>query len=233
MDKLKLNELLDSVYELEGLIHLALSRDDNPAMLGNLIARKGELVASLSSAFSGDEPIAPVANPVGIISVEEEEEVPEPEEQGMPQPEEEAAPQPEEKNDESIGDYMEQTVEHAVEEPIAETPKETIPVIESEEPVEEEEEEVAPPVISITPEITVQEPAPAPRGRLVFTLNDRFRFKRELFANSDVNFNAALAHVAELDSYEEAEDYFLGELNFDPSRDEVTEFLEILKKYYK
>ena len=41
MNKEELTGLLDCIYELEGLVHLALSRDDSPEALPELIARKG------------------------------------------------------------------------------------------------------------------------------------------------------------------------------------------------
>ena len=42
MNKEELTGLLDCIYELEGLVHPALSRDDSPEALPELIARKGE-----------------------------------------------------------------------------------------------------------------------------------------------------------------------------------------------
>ncbi len=72
-----------------------------------------------------------------------------------------------------------------------------------------------------------------PRGRLVFSINDRYRFKRELFKGSDMEFNTTLSLVASMDGYEEAEDYFLNELQWDEKSPDVIDFLEILKNYYK
>lgn len=70
------------------------------------------------------------------------------------------------------------------------------------------------------------------KGRLVFSLNDRYRFKRELFDGSDAEFNTTLAFVASMDNYEEAEEYFIDELGWDKGNVVVAEFLEILKKYF-
>ena len=72
-----------------------------------------------------------------------------------------------------------------------------------------------------------------PRGRLVFSINDRYRFRRELFNGSDVDFNTTLSLVASMDDYEEAEDYFLDELQWDEKSPDVIDFLEILKNYFK
>lgn len=66
-----------------------------------------------------------------------------------------------------------------------------------------------------------------------FCLNDRFRFRRELFSNSDSEFSEALSRVACMDSYDEAEDYFIGSLGWDPENPEVVDFLEIIRIYFE
>lgn len=168
MNREKLNSLLDSIYELEGLVHLALNRDDSPEALPDLIARKGKEIGRLALMMG---------------NMEEPVEIPEPEPVEIPEP------------------VASETVVADV--------------------VEEEPDVVA-------------ETAPAgePRGRLVFSINDRYRFKRELFPNSDADFNNTLALVASMENYDEAEDYFLSELQWDQKKPEVIDFLEILKKYF-
>lgn len=66
-----------------------------------------------------------------------------------------------------------------------------------------------------------------------FCLNDRFRFRRELFSNSDSEFSEALGRVACMESYDEAEDYFIGSLGWDPENPEVVDFLEIIRIYFE
>lgn len=79
-----------------------------------------------------------------------------------------------------------------------------------------------------------EEPAePKTRGKLVFSINDRYRFKKALFANSDAAFNNTLALLASMENFEEAEDYFLNEEEFDSHNPLVIEFFEIIKKYFK
>ena len=70
------------------------------------------------------------------------------------------------------------------------------------------------------------------RGKLVFSINDRYRFKKELFNNSDVDFNNTVALIASMENYEEAEDYFINEEGFDPGKPVVKDFLEIIKRYF-
>lgn len=146
MNNNQLNSLLDSIYELEGLVHLAIAREDIPDSLPNLIARKGEELAARAGS-------------------------------------------------------LRRTLQE-----LQDMPANTVKTPEKDNKT---------------------------RGRLVFSINDRFRFKRELFGNSDADFNNTLALVASMEDYEEAEDYFAGELQWDKSRAEVADFLEILKKYFQ
>ena len=73
---------------------------------------------------------------------------------------------------------------------------------------------------------------PAVRERPVFCIGDRFRFSRELFGNSQTEFNATLDLVAAMKDYREAEDYFLSELGWDPAVQEVADFMDIIKLYF-
>lgn len=65
-----------------------------------------------------------------------------------------------------------------------------------------------------------------------FTLNDRFRFRRELFRNSDEEFKETLEVIGSMSSMEEAEDYFFNDLCWDPSSPEVKEFMAIVAKHF-
>ena len=47
--------------------------------------------------------------------------------------------------------------------------------------------------------------------RKAFSLNDRFRYRRELFGNSDVEMNDTLNLVETMHSYSEAEEFFYGD----------------------
>ena len=71
------------------------------------------------------------------------------------------------------------------------------------------------------------------RGKLVFSVNDKFRFRKELFNNSDVDFNNTVALVASMEDYNEAEDYFINEEGFDPANPVVKEFMDIIKRYFQ
>lgn len=99
---------------------------------------------------------------------------------------------------------------------------------ESEKSTEEPEK------ISEEPTAASAKPKSGGTGRKpAFCLNDRFRFRRELFSNSDSEFSEALGRVACMDSYDEAEDYFIGSLGWDPENPEVVDFLEIIRIYFE
>lgn len=69
--------------------------------------------------------------------------------------------------------------------------------------------------------------------RRAFTLNDRFRFRRELFENSDVQMNETLDLVDTMTSFEEAEEYFYGDCGWDKESQEVHDFMEIISRHFK
>ena len=66
-----------------------------------------------------------------------------------------------------------------------------------------------------------------------FTVNDRYRFCRELFGNSTVEMNDALNLVETMQSYAEAEEYFYGApLSWDKESPEVIDFMAILRNHF-
>lgn len=60
------------------------------------------------------------------------------------------------------------------------------------------------------------------------TINDKFRFRRELFNNSDAEMNEALKIAAEMGSIEEVEDLFYNDYCFDPEAEVVKDFMHIV-----
>ncbi len=353
MRKENLEKLLDSIYELEGLVHLAISRDDEPAMLPELIRRKSrELLEHATLATKADEKletefskpvdqdIAPT--PEKIVTVETVETTVVNTQDHEPETPVETEPVADEEKPVSM-EVAQKAIEsqhatmeaaypavHAtpvdVREPEPVVDDVTSPTIVSETIIEEDDVEVrnvpytegmeedlvstvsigSDEVDMTTTSLKVDgpiksepayrvnatpktEPAyrvnatpkaepdyrvnatpktePAyrddaapkpektsrvekevskvenetykfdeftePRGRLVFSINDRYRFRRELFNGSDVDFNTTLSLVASMDDYEEAQDYFLDELQWDEKSPDVIDFLEILKNYFK
>lgn len=79
-----------------------------------------------------------------------------------------------------------------------------------------------------------QEPAPTRRPvSSVFNLNDKFRFRRELFGNSDAQYVECLDLLSAMSSIDEAKDYLYEDLNWDPDNEDVKAFVELLTNYYK
>ncbi len=78
--------------------------------------------------------------------------------------------------------------------------------------------------------------APAPGAgealRKRFSLNDKFRFRRELFGGSDADFSAALDAIAAADNLSEAEDYLYSQLRLDPDDDNVKSLVEVISGYF-
>ena len=65
-----------------------------------------------------------------------------------------------------------------------------------------------------------------------FSINDMFRFRRELFGNNAAEMTDAINLVDAMQSYDEAEDYFYNELGWDKDSEEVTEFMTIIKNHF-
>ncbi len=102
--------------------------------------------------------------------------------------------------------------------------------------VELEEQEDAEPEAKTEPEAevaTVQQTVVATRNDIApveLTVNDKFRFRRELFGNSDVDLAEALQIASQMTTVEEAEDYFYNDLCFDPESEVVKDFMKVVTK---
>lgn len=66
----------------------------------------------------------------------------------------------------------------------------------------------------------------------VFTLNDRFLFTRELFGGRRELFDRAMVDLAGMDSYEEAEDFFLYQHGMNPDDPNVGRFLNTVARLF-
>ena len=68
--------------------------------------------------------------------------------------------------------------------------------------------------------------------RKAFSLNDRFRYRRELFGNSDVEMNDTLNLVETMHSYSEDEEFFYGDLEWDSESPEVKDFMAVIRNHF-
>lgn len=104
-------------------------------------------------------------------------------------------------------------------------------------PVEEAEAEPEPEIeAEPTTETKASEAAPEPepeKTSIALTLNDKFRFKRELFGNNAAELSDALDVVNAVSSKAELEDYFYNDLCWDPENPDVKDFMEIASARFK
>lgn len=110
---------------------------------------------------------------------------------------------------------------------------------------EPEDEMPVPPVPTEFPEEDPQEPSVPLRVdeklqrnlskdiRKAFSINDRFRFQRELFAGSANALNTAIEHIEVMTSYGNAELYFYSQLNWDRDNEVVKDFMTIVRNHFQ
>lgn len=146
----------------------------------------------------------------------------------------------------------EETIENVIvaesnpEEKATETAEETIdiPVKEEEVTIEEtaapEVRETAAPVIPTVIEERSQplslndviEKRQLSDFRKAFSLNDRFRFRRELFGNNDEKMNEAIDCLNNKQSYEDSLNYIISELNWNMEDETVADFIKLLERRF-
>ncbi len=67
----------------------------------------------------------------------------------------------------------------------------------------------------------------------LFTINDKYRFRRELFGNNNSDLTDTFNLVSAMNSYSEAKDYFIDDLGWDSNSEEVINFMAIIDRYFK
>lgn len=222
-----LNDILEKVYELEGLLLLARSReqDNIDASLRQLILAKGETIEALLGDTFAENEISVVEMPEpesdeASIEINEslEDEVP-------------AEPEGPENSYSLIDDDAdadEDSGNHSYEIPDDEDADVNLIEDADEEVVDDEDEDDDVP-------LTLDEALQRNMSRdlrKAFSLNDRFRYRRELFANNDVEMNDTLNLVETMHSFSEAEDFFYGDLEWDKEAPEVIDFMNVIRNHF-
>ncbi len=69
--------------------------------------------------------------------------------------------------------------------------------------------------------------------RKAFTINDKFRFRRELFGNSDTEMTDAINLASAMTSLNEATEYFYNDLEWDAENEDVKDFMTIIANHFK
>ena len=247
-----LETLLKQVLELEGLLLIAVKRgDDAPSMVYDMIRQKAAAIGGMAEVKApyNEQGIdaLPDDEPDDDITVEFVDE-PEPAIESEPmveQPVAEPVVEPEPEAEQPVAEPAVVEPEPVAEQPVAEpTVVEPEPVAEV-EPVAESAVEPEP-VAEVEPEL---EPEPDPDDqpltldealqrdmtkdlRQAFSLNDRYRYRRELFGNSDSVMNETLNLIEAMHSFDEAEDYFYNDLQWEHDSPEVADFMVIIKNHF-
>lgn len=241
--KTDIRKMIAEAYELEGLLLLADNRGaDTPEYVFTAIGEKLDRLQMLLGEREGDdgeethEDVYVAENDVADAGSEEPE--PEPE----PEPEEDVAEvTAEQVADGEYDNEQEPMVELVLDdEPTAEPDAETPNVADETEDVEaedniEEEPEANEKASDDSEPMRLDEKLQRSRSKdlkSAFSLNDTFRFRRELFGNSAAEMTDALHMVEAMHSFDEAEDYFYGDLGWDRESDDVKEFMAIIKNHF-
>lgn len=247
--------ILSQVYELEGLLLLIDNHGkETNKLVYQLIAEKAENISQMAKILDDSEPLAepePMPEPIPMPEPEEPEipdtTEPEPTPEPEPEPEEPEEPEPvlEEQPDEFADDDFD---DDFVDDSEYSEPEE--PELHEEPEYIDEEPEILPDEPEISDDFGIVDSPAIPEDEPVFndvitrsmahddfrkmlTLNDKFRFRRELFENSEKLFADALNTIDAMRSYAEAEDYFFNTLEWDKESEEVAEFMSKLKAYFE
>ena len=68
--------------------------------------------------------------------------------------------------------------------------------------------------------------------RKAFSLNDRFRFRRDLFHGNEEQMNQVISDLNQIDSLEEALRFIAKNLSWDMNNETVADFIKLLEKRY-
>lgn len=236
--------LLTLTLELEGLISLRINRantndDTNCSRLDEMIESR---IAALG-LMSGSSSLSPAAPEIsasdtfttpaidevaGLAVVVTEEHVPSDE----PVPEI-SATEDEAEEIASIA-IAEETADAVVDAHEADTDSEAIATNAMAEETADADEPVAV-VGEQTPATSVNDLLERERAanlRKAFSLNDRFRFRRALFRDSQQEMDEAIEALSLMTSSEEAEEYIYDDLCLDPDDEDVKAFMDIIEKHF-
>lgn len=214
--------LLNLAYEIEGLLMLRIERGEGASqeMKNLLVGKAGQLLAGLTAE---EVSVVPETADDSAEAVAEAE----------------------------VSAGVEACAENAVEPPVSVTVAEEAAAdvadntagddeAVAENALEEERGDADMPVtvndtLSADSQLTLDEKLARQRAADIskaFTLNDRFRFRRELFRNSDEEFKETVDVIGSMSSMEEAEEYFFNDLCWDETSPVVKEFMAIVGKHF-
>ena len=218
--------------EIEGLLYV-IEKRDNSALREQLNEKYAEF-RNLMDTFLATEAPA-VVNEAPALETDKEDEA----ETAEVTPEVDAATEAIEADEEETGTTIQQE-EETLEAIDNEEPE--VPAVQMIEP--ETDNTVQQPKISTTindilsgrpGELRVDEMLSrreARNLRKAFTLNDKFRFRRELFGNNDELFGQTLDTLQQMSSYQQAVEYLEHNMGWDVKNEDVADFLSIIKNHF-
>lgn len=247
MDKKIIDSLIALNVEMEGLLRVLYSRDSDEAL--QLLAEKHSEYSTLFNSF--------IANADQHDSLSAADNVSEPERISDGAEVDKKIPDIAEYTittdaDDDAAVAVSETLAESAQEDATPTPTEVVPLDngEGEHKVEEKpaiqataKTETAPnndirinDILTSKPnELRVDEMLSrreARNLRKAFTLNDKFRFRRELFANNDKLFARTLNDIQEMTSYDQALIYVAEQLGLDLENENVADFMLIVQNHF-
>jgi hypothetical protein len=148
--------------------------------------------------------------------------------EGVQQPLTEEAQQPltekkqqplEERVQMSLTEQVQTPLDEKVQKPLAET---------EQKPLEEKLQKLS---VSSAP-ILGERIRPAMDLRRSISLNDSFRFSRELFKGDNEQMNRVIEQISEMNSLEAAVAFLVSKVDVDEENEAMADFMEILKKFF-
>lgn len=235
----RINSIKNTVYELEGLLELSSLRNDKMADFLPLIQLKVDSVSRMLKDFTDyyntrlqslepEDPDDYDDDPQNILDdcVDDDEDCYESDDDNVHDDDDNVDDDNVDVDEVNVGDENIDTADDCIQaDTLGNTDAATCDYVYEtvDEVIEDYVDEAA----------LMEAAAPRNDRRPVFCINDRFRFRRELFHNSDAEFNAAMNMLATMDSYDEAEAYFIDDLGWNPESQEVMDFMAIMARYFQ
>ena len=234
------NDILKIVYELEGLLLLAQERGDDAApLLLATLKDKANQVAMLADMI-GESPVVQEVETedeptFDELQAETEHEI-EPEAEIEPIAVEEPEPVVEETPSDDSDDDFEVAEDEEYDVCEVEVEEEEDVEVQTQTQTQTHTQTQTQTQTQIqTQTTTTKQDTPKVRQwnlRQKFSLNEQYRFMRELFGNDKVEMKETLDLVQAMNSFDEATDYFYNDLGWDANSEEVQDFMEIIRKYF-
>lgn len=210
-----LDELLQDLDSVQEKSSISLLAEESEAEDSNV------LLAEEFQALATEEPEVPVAEELKTSVIEELQAPVEEEVSVLKQyvVEEEIVAE------ETVGDTVETAIVETVTEEVVTEESEPVELQEQEEQQKEQEDEVKPSVLGESIKMTAG-------LRHSISLNDSFRFSRELFGGDVELMNRVVEQMSVMSSYKTAAAFLVSKTSVVEESEALNDLLELLKKYF-